>query len=111
MATGLHHRNPMEERRKSPRQVTPRVSATVPATVNVQLLDVSVAGALLRASEPVDVGAAASLTVNLHGVPFKADLRVERVALPEQGEGYDLGARFAPLTPEHRDAIRRFVAP
>ena len=82
---------------------------TLPTTVNVQLLDVSVAGALLQSTEPLDVGTDAHLTVSLGGTPFKADLRVERVAAPARGGGYHLGATFAALSPEHQEVIRRFV--
>ena len=111
VATGLHSMGPMEERRKSPRRTVHGETATIPTTVNVQLLDVSVAGVLLQSAEPVDVGTNGCLSVSLDGVPFKGDVRVQRVEAGAKGEaGGRLGARFVALSPEQGHVIKRFIA-
>jgi hypothetical protein len=51
----------MEERRQFPRHDTTGQLATVPASVNVRVLDISVAGVLLHSSEAVTAGTKGNL--------------------------------------------------
>ena len=98
----------MEERRKSPRRTVHGEIATVPTMVNVQLLDVSVSGVLLQSDEPLEKGTEGSLSVDLDGSRFTANVRVQRAADSEVGQY--LGARFVALSPDRRRLIERFMA-
>jgi hypothetical protein len=101
----------MEERRRFPRYDTTGQLATVPASVNVRLLDISVAGVLLHSSEVVAAGTTGSLRLQLDGSAFRADVQVQRVADDSNGgPGYRLGATFVGLSPDLRQLIERFMA-
>ena len=102
----------MEERRRFPRHDTTGQLATVPASVNVRVLDISVAGVLLHSSEAVVAGSKGNLRLQLDGSAFRADVQVQRVAEEPAGAsgGYRLGATFVGLSPELRHLIERFMA-
>ena len=101
----------MEERRRFPRHETPGQLATVPASVNVQVIDISVAGVLLQSSEALAAGTKGNLRLHLDGSPFRADVQVQRVAAAPAGSaGYRLGATFVGLNAELRQLIERFMA-
>ena len=101
----------MEERRQFPRHDTTGQLATVPASLNVQVLDISVAGVLLHSSEEVAAGTRGHLRLHLDGSPFRADVQVQRVAAAPVGTaGYRLGATFVGLSPDVRQLIERFMA-
>jgi hypothetical protein len=101
----------MQERRQFPRRDTTGQLATVPASVNVRVLDISVAGVLLHASEAVAAGTKGHLKLHLDGSPFRADVQVERVAEAPMGTGgYRLGVTFLGLSPDVRQLIERFMA-
>ena len=101
----------MEERRQFPRHDTSGQLATVPASLNVRVLDISVAGVLLHTSEAVEAGTRGHLRLHLDGAPFKADVQVQRVAAAPAGTaGYRLGATFVGLSPDLRQLIERFMA-
>ena len=101
----------MEERRRHPRHDTTGQLATVPASVNVRLIDISVAGVLLHSSEAVEAGTKGNLRLHLDGSAFRADVQVQRVALDGSGSpGYRLGATFVGLSPDLRQLIERFMA-
>ena len=101
----------MEERRQFPRHDTTGQLATVPASVNVRVLDISVAGVLLHSSEEIAAGTKGHLRLHLDGSPFKADVQVQRVAeAPAGTAGYRLGATFVGLSPDVRQLIERFMA-
>ena len=101
----------MEERRQFPRHDTAGQLATVPASVNVRVLDISVAGVLLHSSEEVALGTRGHLRLHLDGSPFRADVQVQRVAAaPDGTAGYRLGATFVGLSPDVRQLIERFMA-
>jgi hypothetical protein len=100
----------MEERRRSPRRAVHDEFAIIPTTINVQVLDVSVAGVLLRSEEPVEVGTQGSFGLNLDGSRFTADVQVQRVVAAGVEGGYRLGARFVDLGPEGRQLIAQFMA-
>jgi hypothetical protein len=101
----------MQERRRAVRTELHRQAATWPSTVDVQVLDISVAGVLLRASQPIDAGTRGCLRLNLWGAPLAADLEVRRVfPFVERGSetGYGAGAMFVAITPAHRQLLERF---
>lgn len=101
----------MEERRRFPRHDTTGQLATIPARVNVRVIDISVAGVLLHSSEAVEPGTKANLRLHLDGSAFRADVQVQRAAAaPEGGSGYRLGATFVGLNPDLRQLIERFMA-
>jgi hypothetical protein len=101
----------MEERRRHPRHDTAGQLATVPASVNVRVLDISVAGVLLHSSEAVEAGTKGNLRLHLDGSAFRADVQVQRVAPDSSGSpGYRLGATFVGLSPDLRQLIERFMA-
>ena len=101
----------MEERRRHPRHDTGGQLATVPASVNVRVLDISVAGVLLHSSEAVEAGTKGNLRLHLDGAAFRADVQVQRVAPDSSGApGYRLGATFVGLSPDLRQLIERFMA-
>ena len=101
----------MEERRRFPRHDTAGQLATVPASVNVRVLDISVAGVLLHSSEAVEAGTKGNLRLHLDGSAFRADVQVQRVATAPAGTaGYRLGATFVGLSPDLRQLIERFMA-
>ena len=101
----------MEERRRFPRYDTTAQIATVPASVNVRVLDISVAGVLLHSLESIDPGTKGNLRLHLDGAPFRADVQVQRVAAaPDGAAGSRLGATFIGLSPDVRQLIERFMA-
>ena len=101
----------MEERRRFPRHDTTGQLATVPASVNVRVLDISVAGVLLHSSEAITAGTTGNLRLHLDGSPFRADVQVQRVGeAPAGATGYRLGATFVGLSPDLRQLIERFMA-
>ena len=101
----------MEERRRHPRHDTTGQLATVPASVNVRVLDISVAGVLLHSSEAVEAGTKGNLRLHLDGSAFRADVQVQRVAPDSSAAaGYQLGATFVGLSPDLRHLIERFMA-
>jgi hypothetical protein len=101
----------MEERRRFPRHDTTGQLATVPASVNVRVLDISVAGVLLHSSEAVEAGTKGNLRLHLDGSAFRADVQVQRSsAAPEGAGGYRLGATFVGLNQDLRQLIERFMA-
>jgi hypothetical protein len=83
----------------------------MPASVNVRVLDISVAGVLLHSSESVPAGTRGNLRLHLDGSAFRADVQVQRVAVESAGTaGYRLGATFIGLSPDLRLLIERFMA-
>ncbi len=101
----------MIERRRAPRhEVAADGLAVLPSAVSVQVLDISLDGALLQSSHPVGVGSGGRLTLSLQGRRFSTQIEVCRV---EQVAGdrplYNLGVRFAGLGPEHHRAIEVFT--
>ena len=101
----------MDERRRFPRHETTGQLATVPASVNVRVLDISVAGVLLHSSESVAAGTKGNLRLHLDGSAFRVDVQVQRVAAaPAGAAGYRVGATFVGLSPDLRQLIERFMA-
>jgi hypothetical protein len=103
----------MEERRRSTRVALDGKLATLPSAINVQVLDISVAGVLLRATEPVALGTRGCLRLNMWGSAFAADVQVCRVSPMANGTaegGFGIGAEFVDITAEHRQLIERFAS-
>ena len=103
----------MVERRRSVRVGVGHGSlASLPAALNVQVLDISVIGVLLHSSREVDPGARGSLRLNLAGAPFSADIEVRRVLTIQDDGGrtaFRVGARFVGISSENRQLIERFA--
>jgi hypothetical protein len=101
------------ERRKLPRiQVETGELAVLPVPLTVRILDISLSGVLLESAHPVGAGARGSLRLNLEGVPFTADVEVQRVSpAPDENcaEPYRIGARFLDTSREHLQVIERFI--
>ena len=104
---------PIDDRRGAVRAAVGSTLATLPATVDVQVLDINVEGVLLRAGQSFDVGTQAHLRLNLSNAVFDADVEVRRVS-PATNDGttqwYDVGATFQALSREHRQLIERFAS-
>ena len=107
----LPNTNDVEERRRVVRTPLRTQPATWPSTVDVQVVDISVAGVLLRTSQPIDAGTRGRLRLNLWGAPLTADIEVRRVfPFVERGRenGYGVGAVFLAIAPAHRQLLERF---
>ena len=103
----------MDERRRSVRVAIGGQTARLLNTVDVQVLDISVAGVLLHTSQRVEPGSRGCLRLNLWGTPFSADVEVRRVSPlgeGQRGAGYGVGATFVAMMPEHRHLIERFAS-
>ena len=102
----------MEERRRSSRLTIEGQFASVPAALDVRVLDISVAGVLLQSNHRIEEGSRGRLRLDLGGSPFLADVQVERVApAPDSRPGFRLGVTFIELPPESRHVIERFMTP
>jgi hypothetical protein len=104
---------PFEERRTMPRiPVETGELAVLPFPMTVRVLDISLSGVLLQSAHPVGPGARGSLRLNLDGVPFTADVEVQRVSpTPDDTspERFRIGAKFVSTTREHQQIIERFI--
>lgn len=101
------------DRRRVPRALIADTELSVLAfPIPVRLLDISLSGVLLESSHPVELGTRGTLRFNFGGVPFSADVRVERL---ERGRGdaaasrYMVGASFVALSREDQRVIERFA--
>ena len=100
-------------RRRIPRAVIVDTELSVLAfPMAVRLLDISLSGVLLESLHPVDLGSQGTLRFNFGGVPFSADVKVERLSsapTPSGGESYSIGASFVALSRQDRRVIERFA--
>lgn len=100
------------ERRRVPRAVIADTELSVLAfPIPVRLLDISLSGVLLEAAHAVDLGTRGTLRFNFGGVPFSADVKVERLDSQPQGsaERYTIGASFVALSRQDQRVIERFA--
>jgi hypothetical protein len=78
----------------------------------VRLLDISLDGVLLESSHAVEPGTRGTLRFNFGGVPFSADVHVERID-PAKSEGgaerFSIGASFVALSRQDQRVIERFA--
>ena len=80
--------------------------------IPVRLLDISLGGVLLESTHPVELGTRGTLRFNFGGVPFSADVRVERIDCSSAGNGadkYAIGAAFVALSRNDQRVIERFA--
>jgi hypothetical protein len=101
------------DRRRVPRAVIADTELSVLAfPIPVRLLDISLAGVLLECTHAVDLGQRGTLRFNFGGVPFSADVRVERVDRTRGANGaerYLIGAAFVALSRNDQRVIERFA--
>ncbi len=79
--------------------------------IPVRLLDISLGGVLLESSHPVELGTRGTLRFNFGGVPFSADVKVERIERQPGGAGdrVSIGASFVALSRQDQRVIERFA--
>jgi hypothetical protein len=100
------------ERRRVPRAVIADTELSVLAfPIPVRLLDISLGGVLLESSHVVELGLRGTLRFNFGGVPFSADVRVERLNPQHSAAGarYVIGASFVALSRQDQRVIERFA--
>ena len=105
----------MEERRRSSRH---RLAfergdfASMASSVPVQVLDMSIAGVLLQASRPINVGTQGRLRLSLSGRSFTTDVATTRLAPVDDNpdSDYRIGATFTAISPGDRETIERFTS-
>jgi c-di-GMP-binding flagellar brake protein YcgR len=100
----------IERRRATRYDITSGELAVLPFATSVQILDISLAGALLQSPQLARIGSTGRLTLTLKGQPFSAEIEIRRV---EQGAGqgtlHKLGVKFAEISAEHRLMIEDFT--
>ena len=101
----------MEERRRSRRVALGALElAVMPFDLSVEVIDVSAKGVLFQALRAVPLGARGRLRLNLAGLPFSAEVEVQRVSpVPEESGTYRIGVMFVAPDLEHQKMIERFV--
>ena len=102
----------MNDRRRVPRAPIADTELSVLAfPIPVRLLDISLGGVLLEASHAVDLGTRGSLRFNFAGVPFSAEVKVERLDRLRNGSGerFTIGASFVALSRQDQRVIERFA--
>ena len=100
------------DRRRVPRAVIADTELSVLAfPIPVRLLDISLGGVLLESSHPVELGTRGTLRFNFGGVPFSADVKVERLDSQRNGaaERFTIGASFVALSRQDQRVIERFA--
>jgi hypothetical protein len=101
------------DRRRVPRAVIVDTELSVLAfPMPVRLLDISLDGVLLESSHAVEPGTRGTLRFNFGGVPFSADVRVERIDLTKSEAGaerFSIGASFVALSRQDQRVIERFA--
>jgi hypothetical protein len=107
-----HHVDVAPDRRRVQRAVIADTELSVRAfPMPVRLRDISLDGVLLESSHPVELGTRGTLRFNFGGVPFSADVKVERLELVRAAAGKDhfsIGASFVALSPQDQRVIERF---
>jgi hypothetical protein len=100
------------DRRRVPRAAIADTELSVLAfPIPVRLLDISLGGVLLESSHAVDLGTRGTLRFNFGGVPFSADVKVERLERQRNGVGerFTIGASFVALSRQDQRVIERFA--
>ena len=117
LATSLQYRQAMSDvavnRRRIPRAAIADTELSVLAfPIAVRLLDISLSGVLLESTHPVELGTRGTLRFNFGGVPFSADVKVERMSAARTASGsdsYSIGATFVALSRQDQRVIERFA--
>ena len=99
------------DRRRLPRAAIADTALSVLAfPIPVRLLDISLGGVLLESSHAVELGTRGTLRFNFGGVPFSADVKVERLNRSANGaERFTIGASFVALSRQDQRVIERFA--
>ena len=101
------------DRRRVPRALIADTELSVLAfPMPVRLLDISLGGVLLESTHPVELGTRGTLRFNFGGVPFSADVQVERLDSTTSDSGADrfsIGASFVALSRQDQRVIERFA--
>jgi hypothetical protein len=82
-----------------------------PDTIDVEVLDISPAGALLHTSRPLDVGTRGRLRLNLWGNALAINVEVRRISASEElgrAGGFGVGVAFIAISPPHRQILEEF---
>ena len=80
--------------------------------IPVRLVDISLGGVLLESTHPVELGTRGTLRFNFGGVPFSADVSVERIDHSQTSTGvekFSIGAAFVALSRQDQRVIERFA--
>lgn len=112
---GWAMRETSPDRRRAPRAVIADTELSVLAfPVPVRLVDISLSGVLLESTHPVELGTRGTLRFNFAGVPFSADIEVQRLAdvapRPSPRPRFEIGAAFVALSRQDQRVIERFAA-
>jgi PilZ domain len=99
------------DRRRFPRQPVSDVTARIQMFVDVEVLDISLHGALLSCECPLGVGDRAQIRLVLDHQPFVSWASVVRVAVDRGRAGYPaVGVAFVSQDDERMAPLRRFLA-
>lgn len=80
--------------------------------IAVRLRDISLSGVLVEATHPVGLGMRGTLRFNFGGIPFSADVKVERLSPERTAAGhqsYAIGATIVALSRQDQRVIERFA--
>lgn len=104
--------SPQERRRASRAPIVDTELTVLAFPVPVRLVDISLSGVLLESTHPVELGTKGTLRFNFGGLPFSADVEVQRLtelAAPPARARYAIGAVFVALSPQDQRVIERFA--
>ena len=100
------------ERRRVPRvAIADTEFSVLSLPIPVRLLDISLGGVLLECGHHLELGTQGTLRFNFTGVPFSADVRVERIdRLPgPKTQPVNIAASFVALSPQDQRVIEQFA--
>jgi hypothetical protein len=102
-----------DRRRIARAKITDTELSVLAFPMPVRMVDISVAGILLESSRPVQIGSRGTLRFNFGGLPFSAEVRVERVeslGVAAGSERFSIGASFVALSRQDQRVIERFAS-
>lgn len=104
---------PQDRRRTARATVAARRELAVPVLLTLQILDISMSGALLSSEPAVSVGQRAELRAVLDGDPFVVQVEIRHVGsdprrVPEPGRVL-VGVEFVALDYQSQGCIQRFL--
>ncbi len=100
----------MIERRRSPRiDIQPDETIRVTVRHRVQLLDISLSGALVACEARLPKGTRGQFRTALAGTPFTAEVMVQRHDGRVAPSQIGLGATFASLDDQNRRSLEQFL--
>jgi c-di-GMP-binding flagellar brake protein YcgR len=100
------------DRRKTARVTMPAgLRFERPVVMSVRLLEISMSGVLMAATQPLEVGQVAQLSARIGAQAIETSIEVRRVAAGDVGKGaYRIGARFVSLDPSTAAMLRQFLS-